>query len=168
MPSDRPIRLSEAVVDPFELKREYLVLVAIAVVCVFIASQDPSIVSIGVAVVAGLFVGFAVVAALPGSLRLRVDDDGLDLRAFFLLRRRIPWSAIAAIDVAEGWQGETVAVEVTGDADAGTIIGLPVDPGLGRRAFATTFGLEPAALCALLGDRREAAVSGPRSGGPSQ
>ena len=159
MPPAAPIRLTEAIVDPGDLKREYLVLVAIAAICVFVAVDTPGPFSIAIAVVACVFVAVAVLAALPGSIRLAIDDGGIELRAFFLLRRRIPWSAIVAIDVADGWQGETVALEVTGAANEATILGLPIDPGLGRRAFVTTFGLEASDLAALLRRRRDAALT---------
>ena len=156
MASVPPIRLSEAIVEPRDMKREYLVLLAIAAISVAVAVDTPTGFSIAVAAIAAVFVGIAVLAALPGSIRLLVDDDGIELRTFFLLARRVPWSAIGAIEVAEGWQGETVALEVNGAPNERTILGLPIDPGLGRRAFVTTFGLEPADLCARLCDRRDA------------
>jgi hypothetical protein len=150
-----PVTLSETIVDPRDMIREYLVLSAIAVVSAWVAIAAPSAFSIAVAVVAVTFVFAAGLAASPGSLRLRVDDDGLTIRAFFVFARRIPWSAVGSIEVAEGWQGETVAVEVTGAAGEGAILGLPVDPGLGSRAFVTGFGLTPIELRDLLRDRRD-------------
>ena len=150
-----PVTLSEAIVDARDLIREFLVLTAIAAVCVWLAIDAPSIVSVAIAAVAVTFVSAGVLAAAPGSLRLTISDDGLTIRAFFVFVRRIPWSAVGSIEVAEGWQGETVAVEVNGAAGERTIIGLPVDPDLGSRAFVTCFGLTPLDLRDLLRDRRD-------------
>jgi hypothetical protein len=152
-----PVTLSEAVVDARDLMREFLVLTAIAAVCVWVAFDAPSAFSVAIAAVAVVFVSAGGLAAAPGSLRLTVSDDGLTLRAFFVFVRRIPWSAVGSIEVAEGWQGETVAVEVNGAAGEGTILGLPVDPGLGSRAFVTGFGLTPIQLRDLLRERRDGA-----------
>jgi hypothetical protein len=157
MASRPPVRLREAIVDPRRMVREYLVLAAVAAVCLWVAIDAPNVFSIAVAGVGFAFVSVTAVAATPGSTSLTVDDVGLTIGVFYLFRRRIPWADIGAIEVAEGWQGETVALEVGGEIGSRTIFGLPVDPGLGRRAFVTTFGLEPADLCALLRDRRAAA-----------
>ena len=152
-----PVRLSEAIVDVRDMVREYLVLTAIAAVCAWVAIDAPSGVSIAIAGVAVTFAAVAGLAAAPGSMRLVVDDDGLTLRAFFVFVRRIPWSAVGSIEVAEGWRGETVAVEVNGPAGERTILGLPIDDGLGSRAFVTCFGLTPIELRDLLRDRRDGA-----------
>ncbi len=152
-----PVTLSEAIIDPRDLVREYLVLTAIAAVAVWVAIDAPSAFSIAIAGVAVIFASAGALAAAPGSLRLTIGDDGLKLRAFFVFVRRIPWSAVGSIEVAEGWQGETVAVEVNGAPGERTILGLPVDPGLGSRAFVTCFGLTPLELRDLLRDRRDGA-----------
>ncbi len=157
MASRPPVRLCEAIVDLGRMVREFLVLAAIAAVTIWVAIDVPNIFSIAVAAVGVAFVSVAVAAATPGSACLTVDDAGLTIRIFYLFRRRIRWGDVGSIEVAEGWQGETVALDVGGEVGARTILGLPIDPGLGRRAFVTTFGLEPAALCALLRDRRAAA-----------
>ena len=157
MPPAPPIRLRDEIVDPRQLIREYLVLVAIAAITVVVAVDAPGAFSIAIAGIAVLFVLFALLAAVPGSIALTIGDAGLEVAAFFVVIRRIPWSAIGAIEVAEGWQGETVAIEVGGDIGERTILGLPLDPTLGRRAFVTTFGLEPAELHARIVARRDAA-----------
>ena len=156
MPTDPPIRLRDAIVDPRGLIREYLVIVAIAAITVAVAVDAPNAVSVGIALVAAAFALFALAAALPGSITLTLGDAGLEVVAFFVVARRIPWSAVGAIEVAEGWQGETVAIEVGGEAGERVILGLPLDPTLGRRAFVTTFGLTPADLRARIVDRRDA------------
>ncbi|MDK9695982.1 MAG: PH domain-containing protein [Siculibacillus sp.] len=158
MPSVPPIRLRDAIVDPRDMVREYLVLTAVAAICVVVALGNPTFLSVGFAVVAVAFITVAGAAATPGSLRLTIDDTGLTIRTFFVFVRRIRWSDVGEIDVAEGWQGETVAVEVSGEAGEGTIFGLPIDPSLGRRAFVTTFGMAPSELRTLLRDRRGAAM----------
>ena len=152
-----PTVLNEAIVDPRDMIREYIVMTAIAAVAIWVAVDAPSVFSIGVAVVAVSFVLVAAAAATPWALRLRLDDDAVTIRAFFVIARRIPWSDVGEIEVAEGWQGETVAVEVGGAVGARTIFGLPIDPTLGRRAFAGCFGLTPADLRDLLVERRDAA-----------
>lgn len=152
-----PVILNEAIVEVRDMIREYLVLGAVAAATVWVAIDAPSVFSIAVAAVAVAFVSLAGLAALPGSVRLVVDDAAMTLRVLAVFVRRIPWSDVGAIEVAEGWQGETVSVEVGGDIGTRTILGLPIDPTLGRRAFVGRFGLAPADLRDLLVARRDAA-----------
>ena len=151
------MRLEEPLIDLRAARRETVMIAVIGAVVVAVAVVDPSPFAIAVAVVAGVAAGAVAVAALPSALRLTIDGDGFELRLVSVYRRRIPWSAVGAIEIAEGWSGPCVAVELRGPGGEGTIPGLPVDPTLGRRAFASSFGLEPEALRDLLLAARAAA-----------
>lgn len=150
------VRLNEPIVALREILREFLVILAIAGIAGGVAVESPGPTSIGIAVVAGAAFLIVLVAILPFSVRLRVDDEGLRVVAFLVFARSIPWSAIGTIEVAEGWSGETVAIDVHGPAGEGVVLGLPVDPTLGRRAFVTTFGLGAERFAELLRTRRDA------------
>ncbi len=150
------MRLSEPLIDLRAARREAVVIVAITVVVVAVAVVDPAPFAIAVAVVAGVAATVVAVAALPSALRLTIDAEGFELRLLSVLRRRIPWSAVGGIEVEQGWSGPCVVVELRGPAGEGTIPGLPIDPTLGRRAFASSFGLEPEALRDLLLAGRDA------------
>ena len=153
----RPLRLRGPIVSARALAREYLIMAAIAAVTVAVAIEEGGVVAIGIAIVSVAFLAVVGLAATPASNRLIVDRDGLHLRLMLVFDRTIPWSAIGAIDVVEGWSGETVAIDVAGPAGEGIVLGLPIDPALRRRCFVSTYGHTPAVFRDLLIARRDAA-----------
>lgn len=151
------VRLGEPLIDLRAAWRETSVISAIIVVVIVVAVLDRHPLAFAVAGVATIAAAIVAIAVTPAAARLTIDADGFELRTLLVLRRRIPWSAVGSIAVVEGWSGATVAIDLDGPAGEGTILGLAVDPTLGRRAFASTFGLEPAAFRDLLVARRDAA-----------
>lgn len=105
---------------------------------------------------AWLAVAGVLLAVAPAANALTLRPDGFRVRVFGLLGGFVPWSAVEAVEAAEGWAGAVVVVRLR-EADEREITGLPKDPELGFHTLTDSYGRDADDLAREMERRRRLA-----------